>query len=201
LLVALTAAVATFGLLGPISQLFALDSSVKTIVLLIGMAVGVDYALFYVIRSREERRRGLAPHEALERTAATSSWAVVIAGTTVAIAMAGQFVVGSAIFNGVAAGTITVVACAVAASVTVLSAVLELLGPRLDRGRIPFLPHLRTDNSKSRFWPAVIGRVLRRPVVSLLAAAGVLVALAIPALHLQSPSRTPTPSNRGATRR
>jgi RND superfamily putative drug exporter len=184
LLVALTAVVATFGLLGPISHLFALDSSVKTIVLLIGMAVGVDYALFYVIRSREERRRGLSSHEALERTVATSGRTVVVAGTTVAIAMAGQFIVGSAIFNGIAVGTITVVACAVAASVTVLPAVLELLGPRIDRGRIPFLPHLRTDSSKSRFWPAVIARVLRRPVVSLLVAAGLLVALAIPALRL-----------------
>jgi uncharacterized membrane protein YdfJ with MMPL/SSD domain len=184
LLVALTAVVATFGSLGPISHLVALDSSVKTIVLLIGMAVGVDYALFYVIRSREERRRGLSSHEALARTAATSGRTVVIAGTTVAIAMAGQFVIGSAIFNGIAAGTITVVACAVAASLTVLPAVLELLGPRLDRGRIPFLPHLRTDTSTSRFWPAVIARVLRRPVVSLLLGAGLLVALAIPALRL-----------------
>jgi RND superfamily putative drug exporter len=184
LLVALTAVVATFGLLGPVSHLFALDSSVKTIVLLIGMAVGVDYALFYVVRSREERARGVASHEALERTAATSGRTVVIAGTTVAIAMAGQFVVGSPIFNGIAAGTITVVACAVAASVTVLPAVLELLGARIDRGRIPFFPHLRTDGSKSRFWPAVIARVLRHPVVSLLAAAGLLVALAIPALRL-----------------
>jgi uncharacterized membrane protein YdfJ with MMPL/SSD domain len=184
LLVALTAVVATFGLLGPISHVFALDSSVKTIVLLIGMAVGVDYALFYVIRSREERRRGLSTHDALERTVATSGRTVVVAGTTVAIAMAGQFVIGSSIFNGIASGTITVVACAVAASVTVLPAVLELLGPRIDRGRIPCLPHLRTDTDKSRFWPAVIERVLRRPVVSLLLAVGLLVALAIPALRL-----------------
>jgi uncharacterized membrane protein YdfJ with MMPL/SSD domain len=98
--------------------------------------------------------------------------------------MAGQFVIGSAIFTGIAAGTITVVACAVAASLTVLPAMLELLGPRLDRGRIPFLPHLRTDTSTSRFWPAVITRVLRRPVVSVLLGAGLLVALAIPALRL-----------------
>ena len=183
-LLGLTAVVAAFGWLGPISHLFALDSSVKTIVLLIGMAVGVDYALFYVVRSREERHRGLATHEALERTARTSGRTVVIAGTTVAIAMAGQYVIGSAIFNGIASGTIAVVACAVAGSVTVLPAVLELLGPRIDRGRIPFLPHLRTDTDKSRFWPAVIDRVLRRPVVSLVAAAAVLVALALPALAL-----------------
>jgi RND superfamily putative drug exporter len=188
-LLGLTAVVATFGLLGPISHLFALDSSVKVIVLLLGLAVGVDYALFYVVRSREERMRGLPSHEALARTARTSGRTVVIAGTTVAIAMAGQFIVGSAIFNGIAAGTIAVVACAVAGSVTVLPAVLELLGPLIDRGRIPFLPHLHTDSSKSRFWPAVIDRVLRRPVVSLLVGTGLLLALATPALglHISEP--------------
>ena len=184
----LTAVVAAFGLLGPISQAFPLDSSVKTVVLLIGMAVGVDYALFYVIRSREERERGLASHEALEKTARTSGHTVIVAGTTVALAMAAQFVIGSTIFNGIASGTIAVIACAVAGSVTVLPAVLELLGPRIDRGRIPFLPHLGVGK-ESRFWPVVIDRVLRRPLLSLTAAVALLVALAIPArqLHVAFP--------------
>src|SRR5262249_21455910 len=101
-------------------------------------------------------------------------------GTTVAIAMAGQYIVGSPIFNGIASGTIAVVACAVAGSVTVLPAVLELLGPRIDRGRIPFLPHLHTDTSKSRFWPAVVDRVLRRPPLFLLVGTALLVALPLP---------------------
>jgi RND superfamily putative drug exporter len=98
--------------------------------------------------------------------------------------MAGQYILGSAIFNGIASGTIAVVACAVAASVTVLPAVLELLGPRIDRGRIPFLPHLHTDTSKARLWPAVIGAVLRRPVVALVSGVALLLALASPALAL-----------------
>jgi RND superfamily putative drug exporter len=183
LLLGATAVIAAFGLLGPISQLFALDDSVKTVVLLIGMAVGVDYALFYVIRSREERARGLHSHDALERTARTSGHTVIVAGTTVAIAMAGQFMIGTDIFNGIAAGTIAVIACAVAGSVTVLPAVLELLGPRIDRGKIPFLPHLGTGED-SRFWPAVVERVLRRPVRSLVGAVALLLALAIPALSL-----------------
>src|SRR2546425_5966358 len=183
-LLALTAVAAAFGLLGPISQAFPLDDSVKTVVLLIGMAVGVDYALFYVIRSLEERQRGLASHEALERTARTSGRTVLVSGTTVAIAMAGMYVIGSDIFNGIASGTIAVIACAVAGSVTVLPGVLELLGQRIDRGRIPFLPHLRTESADSRFWPAVIDRVLRRPALSCALAAGLLVALAVPALNL-----------------
>jgi uncharacterized membrane protein YdfJ with MMPL/SSD domain len=189
-LLALTAVVATFGLLGLISQAFPLDDSVKTVVLLIGMAVGVDYALFYVIRSREERHRGLSSHDALERTARTSGRTVLISGTTVAIAMAGMFVLGLDIFNGIASGTITVIACAVAGSVTVLPAVLELLGARIDKGRIPFLPHLETDSRSSGFWPAVVGRVLHRPLLSCVLAGGLLVALAIPALrlHVDKPS-------------
>jgi RND superfamily putative drug exporter len=189
LLLAVTAVIAAFGLLGPISQIFPLDNSVKTVVLLIGMAVGVDYALFYVVRSREERRRGLSPHDALEYTARTSGRSVVIAGTTVAVAMAAQFVIGSSIFNGIASGTIAVVACAVVGSVTVLPAVLQLLGPRIDRGRIPLLPHIRTEGD-SRFWAAVVDRVLRRPVIAAAASAGVLLALAFPAfgMHVAKPS-------------
>jgi uncharacterized membrane protein YdfJ with MMPL/SSD domain len=183
-LLAVTAVVAAFGLLGPISQIFPLDSSVKTVVLLIGMAVGVDYALFYVIRSREERERGLGSHDALAKTARTSGHTVIVAGTTVALAMAGQFFIGSSVFNGIASGTIAVIACAVAGSVTVLPAVLELLGPRIDRGRIPLLPHLAVGN-ESRFWPAIVDRVLRRPLLSLGAAVALLVALAVPALQLR----------------
>jgi uncharacterized membrane protein YdfJ with MMPL/SSD domain len=187
---ALTAVAATFGLLGPISQAFPLDDSVKIVVVLIGMAVGVDYALFYVIRSREERRRSLPSHEALERTARTSGRTVLISGTTVAIAMAGMYIIGTDIFNGLASGTITVIACAVAGSVTVLPGLLELLGPKIDRGRIPFLPHLRTEGEPSRFWPAAVGAVMRRPVLAVVLSAGLLVALALPALrlHVTKPS-------------
>jgi RND superfamily putative drug exporter len=185
---AVTAVVAAFGLLGPLSQLFPLDNSVKTVVLLIGMAVGVDYALFYVIRSREERARGRDPHDALERTARTAGRSVAIAGATVIVAMAGQFAIGSSIFNGIAAGTIAVVACAVAGSITVLPALLALLGRRVDRGRIRGLPRLAADGD-SRFWGGVATRVLRRPRLAAGLSAGLLVALAVPALsmHVSDP--------------
>jgi putative drug exporter of the RND superfamily len=188
-LLAATAVIAAFGLLGPVSQIFPLDDSVKTVVLLIGMAIGVDYALFYIVRSREERSRGVSTREALERTSRTSGRSVLIAGTTVAIAMAGQLVVGSDVFNGIAAGTIAVVACAVAGSVTVLPALLQLLGPRIDRGRIRFLPQLATAG-ESHFWARVVDRVMRRPVMTMCLSGGLLVALAIPALdmHVAKPS-------------
>ena len=187
---ALTAVAAAFGLLGPISQALPLDDSVKVVVFLIGMAVGVDYALFYVVRSREERRRGCASHDALERTARTSGWTVLVSGATVIFAIAGLFVIHSNVFNAIASGTIAVVACAVAGSVTVLPAILELLGTRLDRGRVRFLPHHRTDGSGSPFWSAVVDRVLRRPVLSIVLGASVLLLLAVPALslHVSKPS-------------
>jgi uncharacterized membrane protein YdfJ with MMPL/SSD domain len=184
-LLALTAVAAAFGLLGPISQAIPIDDSVRTVLVLIGMAVGVDYALFYVMRSREERRRGRSPHEALDRTIRTSGRTVILSGTTVIIAMAAMFLIGTKVFNSLAAATISVVACAVAGSVTVLPGVLRLLGDRIDRGRIPLLPHLRTDQTHSRFWTAVIDRVLKRPVLSCVLSAGLLVALAVPAFGLK----------------
>jgi RND superfamily putative drug exporter len=182
---ALTAVAAAFGLLGPISQAIPIDDSVETVIVLIGMAVGVDYALFYVMRAREERRRGRPDHEALERTVRTSGRTVLVSGTTVIIAMAAMFLVQAKVFNSLAAATIVVVACAVAGSVTVLPGVLELLGRRIDRGRLRFLPHLRTDQAHSPFWTAVVDRVLRRPAVSCAIAGGLLVALAVPALGMK----------------
>jgi uncharacterized membrane protein YdfJ with MMPL/SSD domain len=184
-LLAVTVVLAALGLQGPTSQLFAVDDAARVVLVLIGMAVGVDYALFYIVRSREERRRGLPSHEALERTAHTSGRTVVVSGTTVIIAMAALFLVHAKTFNSLAAATITVVACAVAGSVTVLPAVLELLGPRIDKGRIPYLPHLQTERSHSRFWNGVVDRVLRRPGLSVALSAGLLVALAVPALWLR----------------
>src|SRR6478672_21626 len=191
-LLALTAVVAAYALQGPVSQLFAIDDSVRIVLVLIGMAVGVDYALFYIVRSREERRRGLQSHDALERTARTSGRTVIVSGTTVVIAMAALFLVRAKTFDSLAAATIAVVACAVVGSITVLPAVLELLGSRIDKGRLRFLPHLRTDRTHSRFWPAVVNGVLRRPALWCALSAGLLVALCVPALwlHVSSPADT-----------
>jgi uncharacterized membrane protein YdfJ with MMPL/SSD domain len=187
-LLGLTAVAAGLGLLGPLSQVFPVQDSAKTVILLIGLAVGVDYALFYVVRSREERaRRGT--RAALETAARTSGRTVVVSGATVAVALAGMFVVRAKVMNGIAAGTIAVVACAVAGSVTVLPAVLRLLGPRIVRGRIPFLPPIVRDDG-GRVWSAVADRVLRRPLVAASLSAGMLLALAVPALslHIAKPS-------------
>ena len=183
-MLALSAVAAGLGLLGPLSQLFPVEDSAKTVVLLIGMAVGVDYALFFVVRSRSERKRGAAIDEALETTLRTSGRTVVISGATVAIAMAGMYIAGVRTLSGIATATIAVIVCAVLGAVTVLPATLRLLGPRVDRGRIPLLPGAHTD-SGSRFWSALVERVTRRPLVAAVLATAVLVALAYPALSLR----------------
>src|SRR5215467_10808867 len=135
LLLGLTAVAAGLGLLGPLSHQFPVQNSAHVVIMLIGLAVGVDYALFYVARSRQERHAGATPRQAVEATVGTSGRTVVISGGIVAVAVAGMFVPGLKILNGIAAGTIAVIACAVAGSVTVLPAVLTLLGPKIDAGR------------------------------------------------------------------
>jgi len=188
LLLGVTAVAAGLGLLGPLSHAFPVQDSAKTVIMLIGLAVGVDYALFYVARSRQERRAGATPRQALETTSATSGRTVVISGCTVALAVTGMFVPGLKVLNGIAAGTIAVIGCAVAGSVTVLPAVLTLLGPRIDAGRIRLPGGVRARGG--RFWPALTGRVLARPGAAAALAAGLLLALAAPALslHMAQPS-------------
>jgi uncharacterized membrane protein YdfJ with MMPL/SSD domain len=186
LLLGLTSVAAAIGLLAIPSQLFAMDEASNSVILLIGLAVGVDYSLFYLKREREERAAGKGPQAALEAAAATSGRAVLISGMTVLIALAGMFFGGTDIWTSIAIGTILVVAIAVAGSLTVLPAMLSWLGDRVEKGRIPVLHRLRRDRGESRVWGAILDRVLRRPGLAALASAGLLVALALPALGLKT---------------
>ena len=135
----------TIGLLGPISQLHALDQSVASVVLLVGLAVGVDYSMFYLRREMEERDAGRGPDAALEAAAATSGRAVLISGFTVMAAMAGMFLAGNAVFVSFGIGTILVVAVAVIGSLTVLPAMLSWLGQKgwTEKGRVPWVAKRR----------------------------------------------------------
>ena len=186
LLLAATAVAAAIGLLGPLSQIWPVDEAASSVVLLIGLAVGVDYALFYLRREREERARGRDSEAALNAAAATSGRAVLVSGITVAIAMAGMYLAGAATFASFATGTILVVAIAVLGSLTVLPAVLSKLGDRVNKGRIPFLtrPEKRAA-TESRFWGAILDRVLRRPWIAGGLATAALLVLAIPVLGLK----------------
>ena len=173
-LLGLTSVLATLGLLGPVSQLAPVDASVMHVVLLVGMAVGVDYSLFYVKREREERAAGRDANAAIEAAAATSGRAVVISGFTVMVAMAGMYLGGIANFASFATGTIMVVAVAVVGSLTVLPATLSKLGHRVEKGRVPLLGRLRDRAGRVGIWSRVLDRVLRRPLISAVVATGVL---------------------------
>jgi uncharacterized membrane protein YdfJ with MMPL/SSD domain len=186
LLLAITAVMATTALIAVPSQFIAVDEQIGEVILLIGLAVGIDYSLFYLRREREERAAGRSEHAALEAAAATSGRAVLISGVTVLIAMAGMFLSGDKTFMSFSIGTMMVVAVAMLGSLTVLPALLGRLGDKVEKGRIPFLGRLRSKNGESRFWGAILERVLRRPVVSAIAAGAVLVALTIPAFQLNT---------------
>jgi uncharacterized membrane protein YdfJ with MMPL/SSD domain len=187
LLLGITAVVATTGLLAPISQLFPMDESVGSVVLLVGLAVGVDYSMFYLRRTMEERDAGRSPEDALAFAAATSGQAVLISGLTVMIAMAGMFFAGSIVFQSFAVGTILVVGIAVLGSLTVLPAVLSKLGDKVEKGRVPFIGRMRHRNhGESRVWGWILDRVLRRPVVSVIVAGGLLIALSLPAIGMHT---------------
>jgi hypothetical protein len=155
------------------------------VVLLVGMAVGIDYSLFFVRRQREERARGAEPHEAIASAARTSGRAIVVSGLTVMTALAGLFLTGYALFTGMAIGAIVVVGIAVTGSLTVLPALLSLLGDRVDKGRIPFLGRRRAAAPPSKVWSALVRRVVRRPLLWGGAATLVMLAIAAPALGIR----------------
>jgi len=161
------------------------------VILLIGLAVGVDYSLFYLKREREERAAGRSESAALEAAAATSGRSVLISGFTVMIAMAGMFFAGDPSFSSFALATIIVVAIAMLGSLTVLPAVLSKLGDRVEKGRVPFLRRLKRDDDESGVWSWILDRVLARPALSVLIAGGVLVAIAIPAIGMKTVQITP----------
>jgi uncharacterized membrane protein YdfJ with MMPL/SSD domain len=190
LLLALTAVGATIGLLGPVSHLLGpVAEQINSVILLIGLAVGVDYALFYLRREREERAAGAGERASLEAAAATSGRAILVSGFTVMVAMAGMYIAGDPTFASFATGTIIVVAVAMVGSLTVLPALLAWLGDRIEKGRIPFLGRRRGNGGAaqgSRIWGALVTRVMQRPKL----AAGIAILglgiMAIPAFSLHT---------------
>ena len=194
LLLALTAVFGTFGLVAVSSHLLPRAMQAPAVVLLIGLAVGVDYSMFYLKRAREERAAGRSTHAAVEAAAATSGRSVLVSGLVVMTAMAGMFLTGNEIFASIAVATITVVAMAVLGSLTVLPALLCRLGDGVNRLRVPLI---RRDDGKGRMWSAIVDRVMRRPALWAAVSGGALVALAIPAfqLHLATPSPDTYPSS------
>ncbi|MGZ4251940.1 MAG: MMPL family transporter [Solirubrobacteraceae bacterium] len=185
-LLAITGVGATLGLVGLVSHLAPVDPAVSEVVLLIGMAVGVDYSLFYMRREREERAAGRGEQAALEAAAATSGRSVLISGFTVMAAMAGMYLAGNKTFASMATGTILVVAVAVLGSLTVLPALLSKLGDKVMKGGVPFVARRRERGGEATIWGAIVDRVLRHPGVAAVTAGGIVVALAIPAIGIHT---------------
>ena len=184
-LLALTSALTATWLLAIPGHWLPVGSETSTVVLLVGMAVGIDYSLFFLRRQREERARGAAPYQAIASAARTSGRAIVVSGLTVMTALAGLFLTGYALFTGMAIGAIVVVGIAVTGSLTALPALLSWLGDRVDKGRVPFLGRRRAAAPPSKVWSALVRRVVRRPLLWGGAATIVMLAIAAPALGIR----------------
>ncbi len=189
LFLAIVAIVIATGAVAVIGQVFQLIFFVELMIVMIGLAVGIDYSLLVVSRYREELGKGHDKIEALTRTGATASRTVFFSGLTVVIALSGMLIVPSTVFQGLGTGAILVVIAAVAAALTLLPAVLSLLGHRIGWLRVPFIGRRTADHSASDgggFWGRVTRVVMAHPVLSILAAGGLMVAAAVPAFDLST---------------
>jgi RND superfamily putative drug exporter len=210
-LLAFTAVLGSIGLMELTSHLTHASDATQSVMLLMGMAVGVDYSLFYLKREREERSRGHEGHDGLLRAAATSGQAVLISGVTVLIAMGGMLFAGSKIFVSIGLGAMLVVFTALIGSLTVLPALLGKLGDRIERGirqvlaagmlrlvpgeprrlvwlrdRPTLIVRAKGNRQESRIWGAVLKRSTRRPLASVVLSGAVLVLLAVPVFRMHT---------------
>jgi uncharacterized membrane protein YdfJ with MMPL/SSD domain len=188
LILAIVSIVVALALAALVGQAFELSIYTVNMLTAMGLALGIDYSLFVLSRYREERSHGREQHDAIAAAGATASRAVLFSGMTFVLAMFGLVLVPSTIFRSLAAGAILVGIVSVLAALTLLPAVLGLLGDRVNALRIPFFGRGAT-RSESRFWGATVRAVMRRPVVSLVLAAGFMLALAAPTLGLQTGSQ------------
>jgi RND superfamily putative drug exporter len=210
-LLAFTAVLGSIGLAKVVSHVAHASGATQSVMLLMGMAVGVDYSLFYLKREREERAAGHAGHEGLFRAAATSGQAVLISGVTVLIAMAGMLFAGSKIFTSIGIGAMLVVFTSLVGSLTVLPALLGKLGDRIERGvrqvtaagllrivpgqprflvwlrdKPTFLRWIKGDRQESRIWAVVVRLAMRRPLVAVVLSTAVLVLIAMPVFSMHT---------------
>jgi RND superfamily putative drug exporter len=202
IILALTAVLATIGLVGLFSHISPVDESINEVILLIGLAVGVDYSMFYLRREREERESGRSEEAALAAAAATSGRAVLVSGLTVMIAMAGMYLGGAPTFTSFATGTIMVVAVAVVGSLTVLPALLAWLGDRVEKGGVPIIKNHPWNATDRGVWSRILTPALRHPAISVALAAALLLVLAIPTLHIHTatPGTETLPQNLSAVK-
>ena len=181
LLLAILAIVGGLGLVAVVAQIWELSIFVVNMLTGMGLALGIDYSLFVISRYREERSTGREPQTAIEAAGATASRAVLFSGSAFVIAMLGMLIVPNTVMRSLAAGAILVGVTSLAAALTLLPALLGLLGDRVNSLRIPLVG----GAAEGRFWSAVVRRVLSRPALSLVLACGLLIAAAIPVFSLK----------------
>ncbi len=185
LMLAIVSILVALGLTSLIAAQWELSLFVTNMLTGMGLALGIDYAIFVVSRFREERASGREKSDAIAAAGATASRAVLFSGSAFVLAMTGLLLVQSTIMRSLALGAILVGIVSVVAALTLLPAVLQLLGDRVNRLRVPVLGRqIDRAGSESRFWGAIVGRVIRRPAISLAAGVVLLLAAAIPAFGL-----------------
>jgi uncharacterized membrane protein YdfJ with MMPL/SSD domain len=194
LLIALPSIIVALSMVAILGHAFSLSIFVVNMLTGMGLALGIDYALFVVSRFREERGRGREKLDAISASAMTANRAVLFSGTTFVIAMFGMFIVPSSIMRSLAVGAILVAIVSVIASATLLPALLGLLGDGIDRLRIPVVGRrsLEAGNPEGRFWGAIIHSVLRRPWLSAGVSIALLLAAASPIFGLKIGTSGPT---------
>ena len=185
-LMAILSIIVALGLVALISLEFSLSVFIVNMLTGMGLALGIDYSLFVVSRYREERVGGFAKHDAIARSGATASRAVLFSGTTFVIALLGMFIVPTSIMRSLALGAILVGIVSVAAALTLLPALLSVWGDGVNRLRIPVLGRDldRLEAAEGGFWRRVVTVVLRRPALSLAISVGALLLLASPILGM-----------------
>ncbi|MGH3011579.1 MAG: MMPL family transporter [Gaiellaceae bacterium] len=186
LVLALLSIAVALALTAIVGQAFELSVFVTNMIFGMGLALGIDYSLFILSRFREERSQGREKLDAIVTSGATASRAVLFSGAAFVLAMTGLELVPNTIMRSLATGAILVGIVSVVAALTLLPAVISLLGDRVESLRVPYFGRAASAGAESRFWSRIVRAVLRRPVVSLVAAVGLLLAAAVPVLALES---------------
>ena len=187
-ILAVVSIVVAVGVTAVIGQSLDLTFFIVNIITMMGLAVGIDYSLFILSRYREERRNGYQKLEAIAKAGATATRAVVFSGLTVVVALIGLLIMPDTVFSSLALGAIVVVIVSVLSSLTLLPAVLSLLGDRVNAIRVPYVGRNidRAPDAPGGFWDRVTRTVMGKPVISFVLGAGLLIAAATPVLDLET---------------
>jgi RND superfamily putative drug exporter len=188
LVFALVSIVVALALTALVGQAFELSVFVVNMLTGMGLALGIDYTLFILSRYREERAQLREKLEAIATSGATASRAVLFSGLAFVLAMTGMLLVPSSIMRSLAAGAILVGIVSVIAALTLLPAVLSLLGDRVNALRVPYFGRAVGGAQESRFWGRIVAFVMRRPVASLGVTVAVLIATAVPIFSFETGS-------------